>query len=87
MRSGRRDDLLRMSVVTAARAAFVLVIGGAALIANESMDSPAAGDWLWLAATVLVAASVMASRSWVERLADTVAYGVNGDPGDPQLHQ
>jgi hypothetical protein len=80
MSSAARDDLVRLSVVTAARAAFVLVIGGVALIANKSMDSSATRDWLGLAATVLVAASVMASRSWVERIADTVAYGPNSDP-------
>jgi hypothetical protein len=73
-------EVRRLSVVTAARAALVLVIGGAALVVDGSGLSGDGPGWLWLAATVLVAASVIASRSWVERLADRVAYGPDGDP-------
>ena len=83
MTSPARAELVRLSVVTAARALLVAVVGGAALVAagsSRSGGSTAAGDGWWLGATVLVAAAVMASRRPVERLADRVAYGPGGDP-------
>jgi GAF domain-containing protein len=75
-----RVDLVWVAVVTAVRAAFVLVVGGAALVVAGSLSSPTGRAGLWLGATVLVAGCVMASRSPVERLADRVAYGPDGDP-------
>jgi len=75
-----RVDVVRVAVVTAARAAIVVVVGGAALVPRGSRASAGGFGWLWLGATVLVAASVIASRSAVERLADRVAYGPDGDP-------
>ena len=80
MTDGTRIELVRLSVVTAARAVLVVVVGGAALLVGGSAASADGPRWLWLGATVLVAAAVMASRSLVERLADRVAYGRDGDP-------
>ncbi len=80
MTDGTRIDLVRLSVVTAARAVLVVVVGGAALLVGGSAASADGPRWLWLGATVLVAAAVVASRSLVERLADRVAYGRDGDP-------
>jgi hypothetical protein len=77
---GTRIELVRLSVVTAARAVLVVVVGGAALLVGGSAASADGPRWLWLGATVLVAAAVVASRSLVERLADRVAYGRDGDP-------
>jgi hypothetical protein len=64
------------TVVTVGRAsAVVAVAGGALLVGPES-----AGRWIGLVAAVLVGAAVIATRPWVERLADRVAFGPAGDP-------
>ncbi len=72
--------LRHLSVLTAARAACVLVVGGAALLVGGPGSSADGPGWLWLGATVLVAVAVIASRSSVKRLADRIAYGPDGDP-------
>jgi hypothetical protein len=75
-----RLDLVRVLVVTAARAAFVVLVGGAALPVSGATASAPARARPGRAAPGVVAACVMASRSPVERLADRVAYGPDGDP-------
>ncbi len=75
-----RTALVRSSVVTAGRAGCVVAVAGAVLALNEVLTSRAARGWLWFGATLLVAAAVVATRSSVERLADKVAFGRDGDP-------
>jgi hypothetical protein len=74
--SERRSQLLWLAVVTAGRALCVVAVGGAALLVGRG----SAVGWLWLAAAVLVWLAVVATRTWIERLADRVAYGPEGDP-------
>jgi hypothetical protein len=75
-----RVPLLRASTVTLGRAACVLAVAGAAHVVARQVGSTALDRWVWLAASVVLAAVVIASRSPLDRLADRVAYGASGDP-------
>ncbi len=75
-----RVPLLRASTVTIGRAACVLAVAAVAHVVGRQVGSAALDRWVWLVASVVLAAVVIASRSLLDRLADRVAYGAAGDP-------
>jgi GAF domain-containing protein len=79
MRVGLKPEVVRGVVVTGGRAVCVVLAAGAALAAGGDRG-PAGASWVWLGATLLVGATVIATRAHLERLADRVAYGPGGDP-------
>ena len=74
-----KPELVRGVVVTAGRVVFVLLAAGAALLVSDDPGQRGA-SWVWLGATLLVTTTVIATRAPLERLADRVAYGRDGDP-------
>jgi hypothetical protein len=75
-----RPPLVRASTVTIARAACVLVVAVVAELVVRRMSTSGADTWVWLAASMVLAAVVVAVRAPLDRLADRVAYGASGDP-------
>jgi hypothetical protein len=73
-------EALRTAVITVGRALCAALVAGAVLGAVRAAGVRHSPSWVWLAATVLVAGSVMATRRPVERVADRIAYGRGGDP-------
>jgi GAF domain-containing protein len=79
MKGGANPEVVRAVVVTGGRVACVVLAAGAALLVSGDQGREGA-SWVWLGATLLVAATVIATRAPLERLADRVAYGPRGDP-------
>lgn len=79
MRGGANPKVVRGVVVTGGRVVCVVLAAGAALLVSGDQGRVGA-SWVWLGATLLVAATVIATRAPLERLADRVAYGPGGDP-------
>jgi GAF domain-containing protein len=77
--SWAHGEIVRGVVVTGGRVVCVVLAAGAALVVSGDHGRTGA-SWVWLGATVLVAATVIATRAPLERLADRVAYGPDGDP-------
>jgi hypothetical protein len=75
-----RLPLVRASTVTIGRAACVLVVAVVAELVVRRLGTSRADTWVWLAASVVLAAVVVAVRAPLDRLADRVAYGASGDP-------
>jgi hypothetical protein len=73
-------EALRTAVITLGRALCAALVAGAVLGAVRAAGVRHSPSWVWLAATVLVAGSVMATRKPVEYVADRLAYGPGGDP-------
>jgi hypothetical protein len=75
-----RPRLVRASTVTIGRAACVLVVAVVAELVVRRLGTSRADTWVWLTASMVLAAVVVAVRVPLDRLADRVAYGVSGDP-------
>jgi hypothetical protein len=73
-------ELRRLTVVTLGRVLCVGLVAALAAAAVRAGVGPGDDSWVWLAATVVVAGTVTATRQPLERLADRVAYGPGGDP-------
>jgi hypothetical protein len=80
MTAWSRPERTRLLVVTLGRAACVLCVAAAALLLGSVLSGGRSSSWVWLGATVVVAMTVAATRASLERLADRVAYGPEGDP-------
>ena len=75
-----RPPLVRATTVTIGRAACVLVVAVVAELVVRQVGSARADTWVWLSASIVLAAVVVAVRAPLDRLADRVAYGASGDP-------
>lgn len=81
MKTWSRPEVMRIFVLTAGRAASVVVVAALAWQAAEALSNRGrTSSWVWLAATLLVALTATLTRRPLERLADRVAYGPRGDP-------
>ncbi|MCW2803522.1 MAG: hypothetical protein JWN06_1739 [Propionibacteriaceae bacterium] len=73
-------EALRTAVITVGRALCAALVAGAVLGAVRAAGVRHSPSWVWLAAAVLVAGSVLATRKPVEFVADRLTYGTGGDP-------
>jgi signal transduction histidine kinase len=74
-----RDQVLRAAVLAGALAITVASVVGLVQLGSAMAGLPA-GDATWFAATVLLVLAMPIARPRLDRLADRVAFGPDGDP-------